>query len=163
MPGDRVNGNIPLDFLAPEHPSPLSKRKHATEICSLNFRAGLHDNVVLTVVHSQPVLEPCGYIYDTIKIRTFCFLTSAVDTTLNEKSPLSLRYSSHLQGGTLGDDVFVHAAAGDDGSFVLAGWTNGLWSDSFDDSFDFAAVKLDTNGNELWRWQVIDDGGIDSA
>lgn len=58
--------------------------------------------------------------------------------------------------------MFTHAAAGDDGSFVLAGYTDGEWRDSFDDSFDFAAVKLDANGTELWRWQVIADDGNDS-
>lgn len=43
----------------------------------------------------------------------------------------------------------------DSGSSVLAGCTsggrdgeNGLGGD------DFAVVKLDANGNELWRWQV---------
>lgn len=55
----------------------------------------------------------------------------------------------------MGEDVWWNAAAGDDGSFVLAGWTDGEWGDSFDTSLDFAAVKLDANGVELWRWQVI--------
>lgn len=59
--------------------------------------------------------------------------------------------------------MFIHAAVGDDGSFVLAGLTDGEWGDSFDDSSDFAAVKLDENGNELWRWQVITYGGNDPA
>lgn len=54
----------------------------------------------------------------------------------------------------MGEDVIFHAAAGDDGSFVLAGWTNGTWDEPSDDSFDFAAVKLDADGTETWRYQV---------
>lgn len=37
-----------------------------------------------------------------------------------------------------------------DGSSVLAGYTWGNWSWSY----DFAVVKLDANGSVLWEWQV---------
>ena len=44
--------------------------------------------------------------------------------------------------------------ADDDESVVLTGHTNGLWSIASSGATDWAAVKLDENGNELWRWQV---------
>lgn len=50
----------------------------------------------------------------------------------------------------MGEDVLWHAAAGDDGSFVLCGWTN--WPSG---NVDFYAVKLDEYGIEVGRWQVI--------
>lgn len=44
---------------------------------------------------------------------------------------------------------------GQDGSVVLAGVTTGTWSDSYiGGTYDFAAVKLDSSGDEVWRWQV---------
>lgn len=55
----------------------------------------------------------------------------------------------------MGEDVIFHAAAGDDGSYVLAGWTNGTWAELSDDSFDVAAIKLDADGAEIWRYQVL--------
>ena len=52
------------------------------------------------------------------------------------------------------------AAVGDDDSVVLAGYTAGNWSGVHSGEFesDFAAVKLDAEGKELWRWQVL--GGL---
>ena len=40
----------------------------------------------------------------------------------------------------------------------MAGYTYGNWSGVKSEEFqaDFAAVKLDADGNELWRWQVLD-------
>ena len=46
--------------------------------------------------------------------------------------------------------VFVE----DDESVVLIGHTHGLWSGKSYGDVDLAAVKLDVNGGELWRWQV---------
>ena len=37
---------------------------------------------------------------------------------------------------------------------MLAGETYGNWSGTSTGSLDFAAVKLDANGTEVWRWQV---------
>lgn len=46
-------------------------------------------------------------------------------------------------------------AIGEDGSVVLAGKTSGHWAGEADGmTFDFAAVKLDADGREMWRWQV---------
>lgn len=62
------------------------------------------------------------------------------------------------QDGTSDVDGLAGAAVGDDGSIVLAGYTNGIWDEigfTNDDS-DFAAVKLRADGAEVWRWQVND-------
>lgn len=40
------------------------------------------------------------------------------------------------------------------GSVVLAGSTLGDWSGATAGNIDFAAVKLDSEGAEVWRWQV---------
>lgn len=56
------------------------------------------------------------------------------------------------------NDTFEAAVMGDDGSVVLVGSING--SSSAEDSCDpprcsdFAAVKLNSDGKVLWRWQV---------
>lgn len=45
-------------------------------------------------------------------------------------------------------------AVGEEGSVVLAGTASGplnIWAST---SEDFAAVKLDPDGTEIWRWQV---------
>lgn len=59
-----------------------------------------------------------------------------------------------LQDGTAEDDIIKGVAAGEDGSTILAGYTKGAWAGSNDGSYDVAAVKLDANGIEVWRWQV---------
>ncbi len=43
-----------------------------------------------------------------------------------------------------------------DGSIVLAGSTTGAWDEAGEKVGirDFAAVALDEDGQELWRWQV---------
>lgn len=44
-----------------------------------------------------------------------------------------------------------------DGSVMLAGITGGTWGGAYSNvggEYDFAAVKLDANGDEVWRWQV---------
>ena len=43
---------------------------------------------------------------------------------------------------------------GNDGSVVVAGYTAGSWACANLGEVDFAAVKLDKDGKELWRWQV---------
>lgn len=58
-------------------------------------------------------------------------------------------------------DTFVASVMGHDGSVVLAGVTAGPWRGSHaGGAFDFAAVKLDSSGDEVWRWQVWWIGGI---
>ena len=51
------------------------------------------------------------------------------------------------------EECFTMAAAGK-GPVVLAGKTKGNWSGTSAGHTDFAAVKLDANGTEVWRWQV---------
>ena len=58
------------------------------------------------------------------------------------------------QGGTGKSDFAKDVAIGDDGSVFLAGFTFGDWGDVKSGRSDFAVVKLSTDGNELWRWQV---------
>lgn len=62
------------------------------------------------------------------------------------------------EGGTAGEDVITGATPLQDGSVLLVGYTFGDWDEGISatlDKRDFAAVQLDANGNEVWRWQVI--------
>ena len=62
-----------------------------------------------------------------------------------------------MQNGTDEKEEIFAEVVGDDGSVVLAGHTYGNWTDGAhggEEDADFAAVKLDVDGNELWRWQV---------
>lgn len=57
--------------------------------------------------------------------------------------------------GTSGDDLVYALAMMDDGSTILAGSTGGDWNGTNLGGQDFAASKLDVNGNLIWTWQVI--------
>lgn len=70
------------------------------------------------------------------------------------------RYICRNQAGKLdtGGTYAYAAAARKDGSVVLAGRTFGPFHkplSTMDGYSDFAAVAIDENGTELWRWQVI--------
>lgn len=54
----------------------------------------------------------------------------------------------------MGIDTFSAVALGSAGSVFLAGHTTGNWSGLNAGEPDFAACKLDTDGKEIWRWQV---------
>lgn len=58
------------------------------------------------------------------------------------------------QDGTSSNDFLMECTLGSDGSIYLAGYTTGNWSDINVGHEDFAAAKLDADGNEIWRWQV---------
>lgn len=58
------------------------------------------------------------------------------------------------QDGSEKSDAFLAAAAGDDGSVILAGFSGGGWEGTNRGKEDFAAVKLDADGAVLWKWQV---------
>lgn len=58
------------------------------------------------------------------------------------------------QNGTTGNDNVNDVAIGTDGSVFLAGETTGDWGSVNEGRSDFALVKLDAGGNEIWRWQV---------
>lgn len=62
--------------------------------------------------------------------------------------------SQFRQSGVSGSDVVYDVAIGNDGSVFLAGTTFGDWNDTNAGDSDFAAAKLDADGNEVWRWQV---------
>ncbi|CAN0100846.1 unnamed protein product, partial [Sphacelaria rigidula] len=55
--------------------------------------------------------------------------------------------------GTTAEDYFTSVAVGRDGNVVMAGHTAGDWDEVNAGEEDFAAVKLDQDGLELWRWQ----------
>lgn len=62
-----------------------------------------------------------------------------------------------LQEGTLYPEYLTAATlGGDDGSVILAGNTFGTWTGTsvYSSGTMFAAVKLDSDGAVLWRWQV---------
>lgn len=70
-----------------------------------------------------------------------------------------MRSSPHFvpQDGTAGDDMLRAVTVARDGSIVLAGSTEGAWNGVSTASYynaDFAAVKLDAAGTEVWRYQA---------
>lgn len=59
----------------------------------------------------------------------------------------------HQQDGdTDGDDKLYGASAGTDGTVVLTGFGYDALSES-----NFAAVKFDDDGEQIWHWKVSDD------
>lgn len=78
---------------------------------------------------------------------------------VNAGNSLPIPYLFHLQAGRMGngDTIAYAAAARSDGSVVLAGSTFGASETTFSETVgysDFAAVAIDEDGNELWRWKV---------
>lgn len=64
------------------------------------------------------------------------------------------------QGSGTGSAYAHGLALEDDESLILAGYTSGYWSDANQGDFDFAAVKLDADFDEEWRWQVREERGL---
>lgn len=58
------------------------------------------------------------------------------------------------QEGTGLNETFRAAVSGEDNSVILAGSSRGNWSGVNLGEMDFIAVKLDSDGKEVWRWQV---------
>lgn len=59
-----------------------------------------------------------------------------------------------LQDGTEEVD-FINAAAGaDDGSIIITGYTESSYGAVHAGSRDFVAMKIDSDGNIAWQWQV---------
>ena len=71
--------------------------------------------------------------------------------TLTHNTAFRLRLT---QDGSATDDTLHAVALTKDGSVILAGSTTGVWGEASIGSDDFAAVKLDAEGNLLWAWQV---------
>ena len=59
-----------------------------------------------------------------------------------------------LQDGTEENDIIYAAAGADDGSIIIAGYTSFSYEDVNAGSGDFVAVKIDGDGNTVWKWQV---------
>lgn len=51
-------------------------------------------------------------------------------------------------------DKLFAAAVTEDGSIILAGYSEGDWGGVNAGGSDMAAVKLSPDGAVLWRWQV---------
>lgn len=64
------------------------------------------------------------------------------------------RVGARSQGGTTEDERPHSILVEEDGSVIIAGGSRGDWGGPNAGSGDFAAVKLDENGDEVWRWQV---------
>lgn len=67
---------------------------------------------------------------------------------------LSLPMLENIQDGTAGVDNATDLALVEDGSAVLSGSTTGDWNVTNLGGTDFAALKLDADGELLWKWQV---------
>jgi len=59
-----------------------------------------------------------------------------------------------FQDGTSEDDHLGGAVVGSDGTYVFAGNTRGDWSGTNAGGYDWAAFKVDAQGDILWSWQV---------
>lgn len=62
-----------------------------------------------------------------------------------------------LEQDSSGNSVDVMKAvaiSGEDDSVVLGGSTSRDWAGTNASSVDFAVIKIDWDGNEIWRWQV---------
>lgn len=59
------------------------------------------------------------------------------------------------QGGTEDEDHVSAIIVGRDGGVVLTGYSTGTYGEPNVGEEDFVVFKLDGDGSELWRWQVI--------
>lgn len=65
------------------------------------------------------------------------------------------RSIKRMQEGSDRYDRMYAAVALSDGGVVLGGYFKGAWNEVVaEGEHDFAAVKLDTAGTLVWRWQV---------
>lgn len=84
----------------------------------------------------------------------------AVHTPIENKRKTSIftlnsgRRHCLSQRESSGDDVVHTVALSEDGSVIMAGSTTGVLGESIVDPGDFAAAKLDADGNLVWTWQV---------
>lgn len=63
--------------------------------------------------------------------------------------------SMHQDGPRGAGNRMTAVSMTEDGSFILAGQGQGVWSGSASaGGLDFVAVKLNADGREVWRWQV---------
>lgn len=66
------------------------------------------------------------------------------------------RFAGWGQDGSAESDLIFRLAMAEDGSVIGVGRTYGSWDgEAHDDGdSDFAAFRLDGNGEEIWRYQV---------
>lgn len=74
--------------------------------------------------------------------------------SLPEPSSPDLGSTLFEQNGTSQDDEWEAAAAGVDGSIILAGVTEGDWVETNTGEGDFAALSLDAAGTAQWSYQA---------
>lgn len=98
-------------------------------------------------------------IHNAVDVSMYSFV-HAKDLTMTISSARVLFYVVCGQDGTEGLDSISAAVVGDDAYVVLAGYSSGNWNGFAPGQADWAAIKLDADGNELWRWQVIQPNGI---
>ena len=60
--------------------------------------------------------------------------------------------------GTEDGDSAESVVIAEDGSILVALETDGVWDGDNVGGDDFAVVKLDADGTEIWRWQVSEEG-----
>ena len=58
------------------------------------------------------------------------------------------------QNGTLEDDHLEGVVLESTGTHVFYGITRGDWSGTNAGGYDWAALKVDAQGDILWKWQV---------
>ena len=71
------------------------------------------------------------------------------------KTRVAFGVNTSPQEGSDSVDCILGAVALNKGSVILVGKTDGDFVWTSQGSYDFAAIELDTNGNALWRWQVM--------
>ena len=77
-----------------------------------------------------------------------------VDQSLGRLFDLYVSWTTVIKGGTEEDDICRGVAMANDGSVILAGYTEGDLGEVNAGSSDFVAVKLDASGELVWVWQV---------
>lgn len=88
-----------------------------------------------------------------MRIQSSHFGDKFVQISVSNSSPDPIPFV--LQNGTTGVDTWGSILAHADGSVTLGGTSWGAWDATNFGSGDFAALKLDENGTEVYRWQVI--------
>lgn len=100
--------------------------------------------------------EPVEYIArcpaDYVRMTLVSYLNRSSMTVM---STCALPSSKIRKDGTSAEDILQAASIVEDDCVVLAGSTSGSWNATNVEEYDdFAAVKLDASGKEMWRWQV---------
>lgn len=101
-------------------------------------------------------------IYSERRTKEIREILLIITTTIVRQKLVSWYFRSHCAGqdGSKGDDALFSVTAVVDG-VVGSGHCNGKWGGSTSsEGYDFAAVKLYSNGTLAWRWHVKTIGMI---